>query len=252
MPGYFLRRGKLLFAGDALSLFNGHDLACGNAREIFAFAIRPAYRYVGRGCFAQTEVHPEVALRNEGATAADLVNLLVSTGGQRDPRPDRVPARSQRSNQQRIPGVGSDIFQKRRSFAHIDDDNLQFAVVVEIPDRETARRVGSTDAGSTLRGKIKKLAVAAIPVEQAGLFEMFGSVGLVNLGIHMPIGDDQILPTIVVKVEKGRTPSQVLGIDREAGADRIVLKIILAPIAIEGVGVVGKICLEDVQQSVCR
>src|ERR1700690_380674 len=36
----FSRRGKLLFAGDALSLFDGHDLAGGNPREIFAFAIR--------------------------------------------------------------------------------------------------------------------------------------------------------------------------------------------------------------------
>ena len=58
---------------------------------------------------------------------------------------------------------------------------------------------------------------------------MFGSMGLVNLGIHMPIGDDQILPTIVVKVKKRGTPSQILGIDREAGPDRIVLKIIVCP-----------------------
>ena len=68
----------MLFAGDAFSLFYGHDLACGNPREVFAFAIRPPYRYVGRGRFAQTEVHPEVALRDEGTTAADLVNLLVT------------------------------------------------------------------------------------------------------------------------------------------------------------------------------
>src|SRR5580693_3470590 len=77
----FSRRSKLLFAGDAFSFFNGHDLAGGNPRDIFAFAIRPAYRYVGRGRFAQTEVHPEVALRDEGTAAADLVNLLVTAGG---------------------------------------------------------------------------------------------------------------------------------------------------------------------------
>ncbi len=110
--------------------------------------------------------------------------------------------------------MGSDIFYKGWSFAHIDNNNLQFAFVVEISYRKTPRRVGGADAESTLRGKIKKLAIAAIPVEKAGLFEMFGSVGLVNLGIHMPVGDDQILPTIIVKVKKGRTPSQVLGIYR--------------------------------------
>ena len=71
----------MLFAGDAFSLFEGHDLARGDPREIFAFAIRPAYRYVGRGRFAQPEVHPEVALRDEGTTAADLINLLVTARG---------------------------------------------------------------------------------------------------------------------------------------------------------------------------
>jgi hypothetical protein len=30
------------------------------------------------------------------------------------------------------------------------------------------------------------LAVATIPVEKAGLFEMFGSVALIHLGVHMP------------------------------------------------------------------
>jgi hypothetical protein len=75
------RRGKLLFAGDALALFNGHDLGGSNPREIVAFAIRPAYRYVGCGRCAQTEVHAEVALRDEGTAAADLVNLLVTAGG---------------------------------------------------------------------------------------------------------------------------------------------------------------------------
>src|ERR1700686_581571 len=73
--------GELLFAGDAFSLFDGNDLARGNPSELFAFAIRPAHRYVGRGRFAQAEVHPEVALRDEGTTAADLVNLLVTARG---------------------------------------------------------------------------------------------------------------------------------------------------------------------------
>src|ERR1700730_17538453 len=77
----FSRRGKLLFTGDALSLFNSHDLAGGNPREIVDFAIRPAYRYIGRGRFAQTEVDPKVALRDEGPPPAGLVILLVTAGG---------------------------------------------------------------------------------------------------------------------------------------------------------------------------
>jgi hypothetical protein len=54
-------------------------VACGNPGDVFAFGT--AYGYVGRGRFAQTEVHAEVALRDEGTAAADLVNLLVTAGG---------------------------------------------------------------------------------------------------------------------------------------------------------------------------
>src|ERR1700731_4168383 len=81
----FSWRDKLLFAGHAFSLFDGHDLARGDPSELFAFAIRPAYRYVGCGRFAQAEVHTEIALRDEGTTAPGLVNLLVTTPGSGDP-----------------------------------------------------------------------------------------------------------------------------------------------------------------------
>jgi hypothetical protein len=107
--------------------------------------------------------------------------------------------------------------------------------------------VERTDAGSTLVGKIEKLAVSAVPVKQAGLFKVFGGVSLVYLGIHMPVGNNQVFPAIVIEVEKSRAPSQVFGIYRKTGGYRIVLKNVLALIAIEGVGIVGKICLEDVE-----
>jgi hypothetical protein len=57
-----------------------------------------------------------------------------------------LPEVSARTSRE-FPVWGATFFKKRWSFAHIDDDNLQFAVVVEIPDRKTPRRVGSDDAG---------------------------------------------------------------------------------------------------------
>ena len=77
----FSWRSELLFAGYAFPFFDGHDLARGNPCEIFAFAIGPAYGYVSRGRFAQPEVYTEVALRDEGTAAPDLVNLLVTARG---------------------------------------------------------------------------------------------------------------------------------------------------------------------------
>src|SRR5260370_14097342 len=42
----------------------------------------------------------------------------------------------------------------------------------------------------------------------------------------------------------------MLRVDREAGRDGVVVKIIFTLIPIEGVGIIGKICLENIQQPV--
>ena len=48
------------------------------------------------------------------------------------------------------------------------------------------------NARSALRGQIKILAIAAVPVEKPRLLILFGSVAGVYLGINVAVRDDQV------------------------------------------------------------
>ena len=92
-------------------------------------------------------------------------------------------------------------------FVHVDDDDLDVAVVVEIADREAARGMRRHDARPRVVGDIEELLVAAVPVEQALLVKRLADAACVDIRIDVPVGDEDVLPAVVVEVEKARSPS---------------------------------------------
>ena len=91
--GVLFCAGKWLLANHSLALFEGHDLTRSNARNSFAFAVRPAHGQVTSLGFPQTKMKPGIALRNKGASAPDFVYLLSPAGNQGNASTDRIPAR---------------------------------------------------------------------------------------------------------------------------------------------------------------
>ena len=58
------------------------------------------------------------------------------------------------------------------------------------------------------RGDIGESAFALIVDQQINLFVMGTRIGLLNVGVDVPIGDKQIEPAIVVVVEKAPSEAQ--------------------------------------------
>src|SRR5258708_6558619 len=106
-------------------------------------------------------------------------------------------------------------------------------------------------AASHLR-KIKKLAVSSIPIKKAALFKFFRQRRIGCDGVDMPIRDNQVFPSIVIKVKKGGSPAKVFGIGRQPGGNGVILKCFLSQIPIKSVGVVHEISLKNIQQTVRR
>src|SRR5205823_1674104 len=69
-------------------------------------------------------------------------------------------------------------------------------------------------------------------------------------GINVTVGNDQIFPSVIIEVEKCRPPSQIFCVHRETRADGIVLEVICALVFVHGVGVVGEVRLENVEQTI--
>src|SRR6185437_11285206 len=73
---------------------------------------------------------------------------------------------------------------------------------------------------------------------------------LFNLRIHRPRDHKQVGPTVVVEVHNARAPAGVVGFYANLGRQRGVIKISLSIIAVQTVGIVRKMCLEQVERAV--
>src|SRR5215467_1540907 len=106
------------------------------------------------------------------------------------------------------------------------------------------------DAGACGGRHIEKLTVSPIPIKLARLLVLFAQTIVIDKGINVSGSDKQVLPTVVVEINKSRAPFHVAGLDREAGARRHIAERAVTQVAIEGIGVTRKIGFEDVQVAI--
>ena len=139
------------------------------------------------------------------------------------------------------------VYQQTGRFIHVADHRRHLAIVPEIPHSEPARRSVRDDAGASIGGDVGKRAVAKIVVENARLFVVAAKMLLVDLGIDVPIHQQQIRPPIVIEVEKHRSPSQIFGVEAKPSRGSHIVECSIAVVAIEGRSIVGKVRLENVK-----
>src|SRR5580698_3828742 len=190
----------------------------------------------------------KVILRDIRPAAADLIDLRLPVGVYSDARPDGIAVgRGQRSYQNGMAEWRSDVSQQRRSLAHVHDHNLFVAIVVQVSDSEATRCVWGRDAATRLTGQVEELPISAVPIEQPALLELFSGVSRVDFGIHMSIGENEILPSIVIEIDCSRSPPQVSRIHGKAGVDGRVGKVVGPVVAVKSMRVIGKVGLENIE-----
>src|SRR5580658_1199865 len=97
---------------------------------------------------------------------------------------------------------------------------------------------------------IEELSVAAIPEKLSRLFELFSQVVLFYEWVHVAAGDKQVRPTVIVKVQEGGAPLNILRVHGQPCGTGNIIECATVAVAIERVGVVGKIGLENVQPAI--
>ena len=66
----------------------------------------------------------------------------------------------------------------------------------------------------------------------------------------MAVRDEQVFPSVIVEVQKGRPPFHILGVHRKTGRTCDVFEVAIPKVSIKRIRVAGEIGLEDVQISV--
>src|SRR6185503_17790148 len=79
---------------------------------------------------------------------------------------------------------------------------------VQVPGSRPPRTPPGSDSGSRMRRNIHKNTVALVPIQQAFLAIGHAQFPRIDFGIHMTVCHEEILPTIVVEIEKAGSPTE--------------------------------------------
>src|SRR6185437_10681848 len=111
--------------------------------------------------------------------------------------------------------------------------NLHRAIVIKIAKSRAARRMQFAECRSGLLGNVTKLAVFQVLIQNRAVPVMNVDVQFIHFGEGMTVDQEEILPAVVVEVEKAGSPSDVASILAQTGIQRHVIEIAPAAIAVE-------------------
>ena len=100
------------------------------------------------------------------------------------------------------------------------------------PNAQPRAACGVVDAGSAERGNFLKLAVAQIAVQILVLGIRRVDMGAIDLGIDVPVRDENVEPAVVVHVKETDTPAEIARVDAQAREIGVILERAVAQIEI--------------------
>src|ERR1017187_238749 len=79
---------------------------------------------------------------------------------------------------------------------------------------------------------------------------MFGWGVCVHGGVNVPIGYEDVLPSVLIKIQKGQTPLHVLAMDSQSRIERDIVEGSVTIVVIEDWRVIGEIALENIEPAI--
>src|SRR4030095_16904042 len=169
-----------------------------------------------------------------------------------DPGANRTPvrARSDTLHHQPVVPVPALVAQQGGPGIQVVHDDVDVAVVVQITERASASVIFSHDSRSRLRGNVFEAALAQIAIENAALFVGDMQLAARQLSVDMAIGDENVLPAVVVEIKKADAETEIFAVDTQTGRQAGILKRAVTIIAVQGRDLIGKICADDIEPAV--
>ena len=240
-------------AHDPLRLLDDDEVIGGEIANAFLQARRPGeLDELHRRRAPQSEMKAEIAVRVVARTAHHLVDLRPPARGDLHPCPDGGAVRlgADALDQDRVLPVPAIVAQQGRRTIQVVDDDVDVAVVVEIADGAAASEIRRRHGRPRARRHVDEAAVAGVAIEQVRL--PVGEVQLapVQLRIHVTVGDEDVLPAVVVEVEEVHAKADVLPVDAEAGPEARDLERTRTVVPVQRGDLLGEVRADDVEPTV--
>ena len=157
---------------------------------------------------AQPEVQPEVALRVVARSAHHLVHLRASPRGHLHARADGGPVRlrAHALDEDRGVPVAAVVAQQRGGPSRLLTTTSTSPSLSKSPNAQPRPRCSLRDGRPGARRDVLEAAVPQVPVQQPRLPVRQVQLSPGNLRVHVPVGDEDVLPAVVVVVEES-TPN---------------------------------------------
>src|SRR5579863_9720693 len=138
------------------------------------------------------------------------------------------------------------VAQQGRRLIHIHDENIDVAIVIEIPKGAAATGMRGGDSRSSRIDEFLQLAISQIAEDQPGRsIRHAGQARIGAAGHH-----EDIRKAIVVEIDDTRSPAHVSGLHAEADASCDDVEVPAPVIYVEIVGIVPKMGLEEIEAAV--
>ena len=182
---------------------------------------------------AKAEVEARIACRVVTGLAHSCLCLHFSAVVNQHARPDGASVRLHafKKNLDPVLLAGDIIAEQGWRLIHVDDHNVNVAVVVEISKGTSSPRVGLNIPGPASAPSSSKVPLPRFLNKNA--WSLVGRVGqyTLNFGVHIPCGDKDVWIPIVVEVGKAGTPTDKAGFDPNFRSARAIVEIALAIVA---------------------
>src|SRR5271165_3951527 len=142
------------------------------------------------------------------------------------------------------------VYEKHRLLINVVHHRRNTPFVPKIGDGQTSAGCGLGAAGSRVLTDVFEFAVSKIQVKQPRLSIRRSQMRPINLGINVPVSDEDAEPPAVVYVEEHGAPTQVLSIEAKTGVEDSGSKSSVSVVQVERRDIVRKICLEYVGPAV--
>ena len=151
---------------------------------------------------AQSEMNDRLAGGLIASRSPNLVYLFTARGLDRNSRTHGS------LNSEEPAAVGTPVFEKMWSAIQIHHQNIEVAILVEVPRSGAAVGPRFTHSTAGRPSEVRELSITQVPEQLTSLEVTSSNVHGLDLRINMAVGNKQILPAIVVKVSKKSAPPQ--------------------------------------------
>src|SRR5947208_3613929 len=200
---------------------------------------------VSSSSLPESEMHAQIILRKVAPATPNFFHLAMTSHDDRHLGSNAITVGldSDSSNGQRIVPSATSVEEEGGRIILIVYHDVHLAIIVEVADGHAAAGPHQLQSGPDAARKIFKGAVPVVLIEQTSFPVRRVEPVFLELRVHVPVGHENVLPAVVVKVNEPAAPAEIFYVVTKMRVEDSVGKSAVSIVPIQVRRVVGEVRL---------